>query len=339
MLVLTRHVHQSIVIGQDVVVTVLEVRGDQVRLGITAPKDIQVHREEVFAALNAANRDNARPQPQLDLVEGHRVPDKAEGVDRAEIVEPAEGAPGGSIADRYRGAGRVGAGETARESAGRNVVARESVAKDGAARDVAGRASAAGNGAAGDGAGGIGPGAARAGGEAGSSVSASHSPTGHSPTGHSPTGHVLPGANSPGKNSPGSNLPGANSPGANSRSANSRSGSLAGGKDGRLATRTPDLGEESQPEPQMQPQQRRQPEHGSQPPGGRWQLEPSAGVLGRLEPQSAHYSALSVTVVSFATPGTLLRLFNALSAVPWLEPETSHTPQCKTKDYLRPPCR
>ena len=49
MLVLTRHVHQSIVIGHDVVVTVLEVRGDQVRLGITAPKEIQVHREEVFA--------------------------------------------------------------------------------------------------------------------------------------------------------------------------------------------------------------------------------------------------------------------------------------------------
>ena len=56
MLVLTRHVHQSIVIGHDVVVTVLEVRGDQVRLGITAPKEVQVHREEVFAALTAANR-------------------------------------------------------------------------------------------------------------------------------------------------------------------------------------------------------------------------------------------------------------------------------------------
>ena len=59
MLVLTRHVHQSIVIGHDVVVTVLEVRGDQVRLGITAPKDVQVHREEVFAALTAANREAA----------------------------------------------------------------------------------------------------------------------------------------------------------------------------------------------------------------------------------------------------------------------------------------
>ena len=64
MLVLTRHVHQSIVIGQDVVITVLEVRGDQVRLGITAPKDVQVHREEVFAALSAAERqDNGRTEP------------------------------------------------------------------------------------------------------------------------------------------------------------------------------------------------------------------------------------------------------------------------------------
>jgi carbon storage regulator len=42
-----------------VVVTVLEVRGDQVRLGITAPKEVQVHREEVFAALTAANRHGA----------------------------------------------------------------------------------------------------------------------------------------------------------------------------------------------------------------------------------------------------------------------------------------
>jgi carbon storage regulator len=60
-LVLTRHVHQSIVIGQDVVVTVLEVRGDQVRLGIKAPKDVQVHREEVFAALAAADRPVVLP--------------------------------------------------------------------------------------------------------------------------------------------------------------------------------------------------------------------------------------------------------------------------------------
>jgi carbon storage regulator len=65
MLVLTRHVHQSIVIGHDVVITVLEVRGDQVRLGITAPKDVQVHREEVFAALSAAERQESVPDDHV----------------------------------------------------------------------------------------------------------------------------------------------------------------------------------------------------------------------------------------------------------------------------------
>ena len=56
MLVLTRRADQSIMIGHDVVVTVLEVRGDQVRLGIRAPREVDVHREEVFAALQHANR-------------------------------------------------------------------------------------------------------------------------------------------------------------------------------------------------------------------------------------------------------------------------------------------
>ena len=51
MLVLTRRANQSIVIGSDVTVTVLEIRGDQIRLGITAPKDVTVHREEVWMGL------------------------------------------------------------------------------------------------------------------------------------------------------------------------------------------------------------------------------------------------------------------------------------------------
>jgi carbon storage regulator len=44
-------------IGHDIVVTVLEVRGDQVRLGIKAPRSIDVHREEIFLQLQQANRD------------------------------------------------------------------------------------------------------------------------------------------------------------------------------------------------------------------------------------------------------------------------------------------
>ena len=59
MLVLTRRANQSIMIGHEIVVTVLEVRGDQVRLGIKAPRSIDVHREEIFAQLQQANRDAA----------------------------------------------------------------------------------------------------------------------------------------------------------------------------------------------------------------------------------------------------------------------------------------
>ena len=61
MLVLTRHANLSIMIGHDIVVTVLEVRGDQVRIGIRAPRHVDVHREEVFAALQKANRSAASP--------------------------------------------------------------------------------------------------------------------------------------------------------------------------------------------------------------------------------------------------------------------------------------
>ena len=54
MLVLTRKSNQSIVIADDVIVTVLEVRGDQVRLGISAPREVEIHREEVWIARSAA---------------------------------------------------------------------------------------------------------------------------------------------------------------------------------------------------------------------------------------------------------------------------------------------
>jgi carbon storage regulator len=59
-LVLTRRANQSIMIGHEIVVTVLEVRGDQVRLGIKAPRSIDVHREEIFAQLQQANREAVR---------------------------------------------------------------------------------------------------------------------------------------------------------------------------------------------------------------------------------------------------------------------------------------
>jgi carbon storage regulator len=61
MLVLTRRAGESVMIGDDVVITVLEARGDVIRLGIQAPRDVQVHREEVWKELQAANREAASP--------------------------------------------------------------------------------------------------------------------------------------------------------------------------------------------------------------------------------------------------------------------------------------
>ena len=55
MLILTRRVGESIVVGDDIVITVFEVRGDSVRIGIEAPRTVKVHREEVYNELQAAN--------------------------------------------------------------------------------------------------------------------------------------------------------------------------------------------------------------------------------------------------------------------------------------------
>jgi carbon storage regulator len=64
MLVLTRRAGESVMIGDDVVITVLEARGDVIRLGIQAPKDVRVHREEVYRELQAANREAASPSDE-----------------------------------------------------------------------------------------------------------------------------------------------------------------------------------------------------------------------------------------------------------------------------------
>ncbi|MEO0800439.1 MAG: carbon storage regulator CsrA [Pseudomonadota bacterium] len=48
MLILTRRVGETVVIGEDISVTVLGVKGNQIRLGINAPKDVAVHRQEIF---------------------------------------------------------------------------------------------------------------------------------------------------------------------------------------------------------------------------------------------------------------------------------------------------
>lgn len=59
MLVLSRRPQQSLLIGHDVVITVLEVNGDTVRIGISAPPEVQIHREEVYRDLQRSNREAA----------------------------------------------------------------------------------------------------------------------------------------------------------------------------------------------------------------------------------------------------------------------------------------
>jgi carbon storage regulator len=56
MLVLSRHRDESIMIGDEIVVTIVDIRGDKVRLGIEAPNHVPVHRQEVYEAIQRENR-------------------------------------------------------------------------------------------------------------------------------------------------------------------------------------------------------------------------------------------------------------------------------------------
>ena len=64
MLVLSRQRDESIVIGDNVIVTIVDVRGDRVRLGIDAPREVSVHRREVYDAIQRENRQASQIQPQ-----------------------------------------------------------------------------------------------------------------------------------------------------------------------------------------------------------------------------------------------------------------------------------
>lgn len=63
MLVLSRHRDESIMIGDNVMITVVDIRGDKVRLGIDAPQEIPVHRQEIYDAIKRENQKANRLGP------------------------------------------------------------------------------------------------------------------------------------------------------------------------------------------------------------------------------------------------------------------------------------
>jgi carbon storage regulator len=65
MLILSRKVNEKIMIGDDISVSIIEIRGDQVRIGVDAPKKVKVFRQEVFDAIKAENKAAAESKPVL----------------------------------------------------------------------------------------------------------------------------------------------------------------------------------------------------------------------------------------------------------------------------------
>lgn len=65
MLVLSRKKNESIILNDNITITIVEIRGDRVRLGINAPNDVSVHRREVFDAIRAEKDQNVSPTPEI----------------------------------------------------------------------------------------------------------------------------------------------------------------------------------------------------------------------------------------------------------------------------------
>lgn len=66
MLVLSRQRDESIIIGDNIVITIVDIRGDKVRLGIEAPKEVPVHRQEVYEAIQRERTQNDSETPIAD---------------------------------------------------------------------------------------------------------------------------------------------------------------------------------------------------------------------------------------------------------------------------------
>ncbi|HMO14403.1 MAG TPA: carbon storage regulator CsrA [Pirellulaceae bacterium] len=67
MLVLSRKKNESIVINDDITIVVVEIRGDKVRLGVEAPMNVPVHRQEVYDAIKRSQNDRPQPTPESQI--------------------------------------------------------------------------------------------------------------------------------------------------------------------------------------------------------------------------------------------------------------------------------
>jgi len=68
MLALSRKVNESIVIGNDIEITILEVKGEQVRIGISAPKTVPIYRKEIYAQIESANKESVNSVEDINIL-------------------------------------------------------------------------------------------------------------------------------------------------------------------------------------------------------------------------------------------------------------------------------
>jgi len=68
MLALSRKINESIIIGNDIEITVLEVKGDQVKIGINAPKSVPIYRKELYIQIQESNKEAAETTINQDML-------------------------------------------------------------------------------------------------------------------------------------------------------------------------------------------------------------------------------------------------------------------------------